>query len=106
MAPGSRLLFLLLACVLCLPMSHAAGGPADSVAGEALARHARAVMTIERSMLAQIAIAPEEDRFDLYSAYDRFLGAWVQVDALHAVLDRAITLTNADDEALTRRALR
>jgi len=106
MAPGSRLLVLLLACVSSVPLSHAAGQPADSVAEDALATHARVVMTIERSMLAQIAIAPEQDRFDLYSAYDRFLGAWVQVDAVHVLLDRAITLMDVDDEEATRRTLR
>jgi len=102
MAPGSRLLFLLAACVLCNPFSQAASRPDDRVAEEALATHLRIVTTIERSMLALIAIAPDEDRFDLYRAYDGFLGAWVQVDALHALLDRATTQTDGDDERATR----
>ena len=105
MANGSRLLCLLLACVLCDPFSHAASRPDDRVAEEALAGHSRSVTTIERSMLALIAIAPDGDRFDLYRAYDGFVGAWVQVDALLALLDRATTQADGDDET-TRRMLR
>ena len=106
MATGSRLPFLLLACVLCNPFSQAASRPDDRVVERALETHSRMVTTIERSMLALIAIAPDGDRFDLYRAYDGFLGAWVQVDALHALLDRAITQADGDDEEATRRTLR
>ncbi|HSC99570.1 MAG TPA: hypothetical protein VLI21_11760 [Casimicrobiaceae bacterium] len=76
------------------------------MAEEALAGHSRRVTTIERSMLALIAIAPDGDRFDLYRTYDGFLGAWAQVDALHALLDRAITQADGDEEEATRRTLR
>jgi len=106
MATGSRLPFLLLACVLCNPFSQAASRPDDRVVERALETHSRMVTTIERSMLALIAIAPDGDRFDLYRAYDGFLGAWVQVDALQALLDRAITQADGDDEEATRRTLR
>ena len=105
MANSSRLLFLLLACVLCNPFSQAASRPDDRVVERALETHSRMVTTIERSMLALIAIAPDGDRFDLYRAYDGFVGAWVQVDALLALLDRATTQADGDDET-TRRMLR
>jgi hypothetical protein len=106
MGPGSRLLFLLLACALSVSPAYGAGPSADTAYEDALATHAREVATIERSLLALIAIAPDGDRFDLYRAYDEFLGAWVLVDGLHALLDRAITPVDPDDEEATRRTLR
>jgi len=78
----------------------------EAISESALSAHVRTVATIERTLLALIAIAPTDDRFGLYRTYDELLGAWVQVDGLQSVLDRAAVLAGTGEEATARAEIR
>ena len=78
----------------------------DASVESALSAQGTTVATIERTLLALIAIAPNDDRFDLYRTYDELLGAWAQVDGLHTVLDRAAALASTGEDATARAELR
>ena len=83
-------------CALLPSATPALERPGDAAYGDALDRHARSVAALERETLALIAIAPDAERFLLYRTYDRLVGAWVQVDLLHARLDEAVALSAPD----------
>src|SRR5919201_1324228 len=97
---------LLIACALVGTPVQAIVRAGDAANDDALEAHARAVANVEREFLTLIDIAPDAERFELYRMLDQFMGAWVQVDALHALLDRAIAAVESDDEASARSALR
>ena len=65
----------------------------DRVHAEELERHADTVATLESGLLQTLAQARASERFELYWSYDALIGAWVSVDGVQALLDRAAAAT-------------
>jgi hypothetical protein len=81
---------LLVACLPFLGSAQGAERSGDAAFADAIQEHARTAIVLEAESLLQIAIASDDERFDLYRAYDCFLGTWLQVERLHEQLAAAV----------------
>ena len=99
---AARRTLLITLCLLLTAAAPAFERLDDAAHDAALERHARRVAAIEREILALVAIAPVTERFELYRTYNRLVGTWVQVDTLHALLDRAVTAVSLPDDIALR----
>jgi len=73
--------------------AHATERAVDRVHAEELERHAGTVGALESELLRALTQARAADRFELYWSYDALIGAWVSVDGVQALLDRAAMST-------------
>lgn len=97
---------LLVACMPFLSLAQGAERTGDTAFVDAYRDHARTAVALETETLFQIEIAPDEERFNLYRTYNRFLGTWLQVERLQAQLTAAVETDSAAAEDETRTALR
>jgi len=97
---------LLVACLPLLSAAQAAERPGDTAFAAAYQEQARTAIALETESRSQIEIASDDERFDLYRAYDRFLGTWLQVERLQAQFDVVVDAGSAVEENAARTALR
>ena len=97
---------LLLLLVMCVPAAHGAERVGDASIAYALQSQAQVVSALERDMLALIESSPDDERVDLYRAYDQLMGTWVQVDLLQALQEFSMSATLPLDEEEIRAHLR
>lgn len=97
---------LLVACMPFLSLAQGAERTGDTAFVDAYRDHARTAVALETETLFQIEIAPDEERFNLYRTYNRFLGTWLQVERLQAHLTAAVETDSAAAEDETRTVLR
>jgi hypothetical protein len=98
--------FLLVACLSFLSPAQGAERSGDAAFVDAYQEHARAAIALETESLLQIEIASDEERFNLYREYDRFLGTWLQVERLQAQLAVAVEADSSVEEEEARTDLR
>ena len=106
MALRLRLLFLLFACALYLPVVHGMERAGDAASLYELERYADAVTALETNFLSLIDAAPGEERFDLYWTYNHLTGSWIQVEYLQAQFELSVAAEPYSDEASMRTTLR
>jgi hypothetical protein len=97
---------LLVACLPFLSPAQGAERSGDAVFANAYQEHERAAIALETEFLLQIELASDEERFNLYRAYDRFLGTWLQVERLQAQHAVAVEADSSVEEEEARTALR
>jgi len=97
---------LSVACLLFLSPAQGAERSGDAAFVDSCQEHARTAIALESESLSQIEIASGEERFNLYRAYDRFLGTWLQVERLQAQLAVAIEADSSVEEEEARTTLR
>ena len=85
----SSLLTLLLAFAWAADGARATERPGDALYREELEQHGQAVGALEAELTRMIATAPDELRFGVYWSYDQLVGAWMHVDDVQTLLDRA-----------------
>lgn len=101
-----RFTLLLVACLTFLSPAQGAERSGDAAFLNAYQEHERAAISLETEFLSQIEIASGEERFNLYRAYDRFLGTWLQVERLQAQVAIAVGADSPVEEEEARTTLR
>jgi hypothetical protein len=99
-----RLLFV--ACLTFLNPAHGAERQGDAAFVDSYQHHAGTELAVENEILFLIAIAPDEERFNLYWTHNHLIGAWLQVELLQEQLALAVVADSAAEEDETRATLR
>jgi hypothetical protein len=97
---------LLVACLPFLSPAQGAERSGDAAFLDAYQEHARTAIALETESLSQIEIASGEERFNLYRAYDRFLGTLLLVERLQAQVAIEVEADSPVEEEEARTTLR
>jgi hypothetical protein len=93
---------LLSAAVSAMECDSAAGSErvGDASAVYALRRHADVEILLEREIGAAIDAATDDDRFDLYRAFNQLSGTWSQIELLDKLLLASIAAAPSEEDDL------
>jgi hypothetical protein len=86
--------------------AHGTERAGDAANVRELQQYAKEATALHGEFLGLLETASDDERFNLYWAYDLLMGTWVQIEFLQTLLNSSIATTSPSDEAAFRTTLR